>query len=78
MSVDTPSKKLSRNLDSLSSSKEGPGAGAVGDGKGKFVLWSSKESIGELINANLSHEQCSIQPNGISRFGGFDEPILGR
>jgi hypothetical protein len=20
----------------------------------------------------------SIQPNGISRFGGFDEPILGR
>lgn len=30
----TPSKKLSRYLDSLSSRSDGPGAGAVGEGKG--------------------------------------------
>lgn len=40
----TPSKKLSKNLDSLSSSSEGPGAGAGGEGKGYAVLLTSNES----------------------------------
>lgn len=46
---DTPSKKLSRNLDSLSSSKDGPGAGAVGEGKGK-VEEPSNASIAKSVH----------------------------
>ena len=43
-SVDTPSKKLSRNLDSLSSRSDGPGAGAGGEGKGYTEFVVSYES----------------------------------
>jgi hypothetical protein len=67
---------------SLSSSSEGPGAGAGGDGKGKPGLVVSNESVEKIRTCMCAGffvvDQGDLQPNGMSWFGSFDEPILGR